>query len=199
MMQNRLNHSVSLESDPWLPKTASMQEFQRIRHLIASAMQVDPDLIQPHTPIGAIIPVSQRAGIMKLINCKKFNNLLPQQRAQGTVHRRWLWGLGEIAFGLLLGAACIVEPWILLIVTIPITIIATRIMGPAESVHWPDCLQTMHDLALSQTRYRQSDAEAGLWPRSEISAKVRWIVAYHSGLSLKEVTEDMSFLELECY
>ena len=197
-MQNRSNHSVSFESDPWLPRTASMQEFQRIRQIIASAVQVDPDLIQPHTPIGAIISACQRGGVMNLINRKKADNRLPQQPTPASLPRRWVWGLGELTFGLLLSAACIVQPWILVVVTIPVTIIATRIMGPAESVHWPDCLYTMHDLALSQTIYRQADAESGLWPRSEISAKVRWIVAYQSGLSLKEVTEDMSLLDLDC-
>ena len=197
-METQEERFESLDHDPWIPRTASMQEFMRIRRIIARAMNIDANLIQPKTPIGAIIPASQRDAVMKLINCKKLDNLLRCHRAHQGSHHRWILGLGELTCGLILGAMCLVQPWVLVIMTIPITIIAGRIMGRTGSIHWPACLETMHDLALSQTRYSRADAKAGLWPRSEIAAKVRWIVAYQSGLRFEEVTEETSLVDLDC-
>jgi hypothetical protein len=54
----------------------------------------------------------------------------------------------------------------------------------------------MRELAISQTHYSKVDAARGLWPRAEISAKVRWIIANQLGERFEEITEQTRFVDL---
>jgi hypothetical protein len=49
---------------------------------------------------------------------------------------------------------------------------------------------------LTVTPFTHEDFKAGLWPREEIAAKVRLLVAKAAGLPVDSVTEETSFCDL---
>ncbi len=84
----------------------------------------------------------------------------------------------------------------LIIATVLVSVIVAKMIWDSESVAWPACFETMHELALSQIHYCKQDADRGLWLCEEISAKVRWLIAYQLGERFCDVTEETRFVDL---
>lgn len=176
--------------DLWLPQTASMVKFRELRQRIALKMDIDESTIRPETRLAAIVPPYRRAEILSLIT-------RPDFRSDAAVKPGKLppW-IGEITATTVVTLLCWWQPWFLALLLLPITILFSSLWRGQPSTIWPSCLETMHELALSQTHYNKEDAEKGLWPREEISAKVRWTIANSMDVGFDEITEETTILEL---
>jgi hypothetical protein len=58
--------------------------------------------------------------------------------------------------------------------------------------------ETVQEAALCITSFRQNDFRAGLWPREDISAKVRWILAQRLGIPFQEIADETKIADLCC-
>ncbi len=176
--------------DLWLPQTASMIRFREIRSMIARKLKIDESTIRPETRLAAIVPPNRRNEILGLINGR--------DRGQGPsikTKKLPLW-FAEIIASTALSLLFLFQPWFLVLLTLPISILIANTWRSSYSTRWPSCLETMHELAISQTHYNKADAAKGLWPREEISAKVRWIIANQLGEPFDEITEQTNLLDL---
>ena len=70
------------------------------------------------------------------------------------------------------------------------------LMSRPLAVRTPDGCQTVREAVLQATPFRREDYQAGLWPRSDISAKVRLLFAEIAGVPFESVTEDSPLAEL---
>ncbi len=176
--------------DLWLPQTASMIKFRELRRQLARALEIDEGTIRPETRLAAIVPPHRRGEILSSL--ARPNHWTAAARKP---NRLPAWTIEMLATALL-SLLCLFQPWLLAVLMLPITILIANLWRGPQSTIWPSCFETMQELAISQTHYNQEDAAAGLWPRAEISAKVRWIIAYQLGVGFDEVTEDTSILDL---
>lgn len=176
--------------DLWLPQTASTIKFQEIRSQIAGMLNVDQSQIRPRTRLAAIVPPYRRNEIlMAIVN--------PGQKVRQPQKSRLPAWSAEILFSSVLSLLCLFQPWFLVLLTLPISVFIASAFRSPQSTFWPPCLETMQELAISQTHYSREDAARGLWPRSEISAKVRWIIANQVGDRFDDITEDTRIVDLD--
>lgn len=176
--------------DLWLPRAASMIKFREIREKIADVLNIDESAIRPETRLAAIVPPGRRNEVIHLItesDVPSWSRVYPI-RSPGWVV--------ELVASTLLSVLCLFQPWFLVILTLPLTVLIANLFRRSSSSYWPHCFETMHELAISQTHYNKDDAARGLWPHEEISAKVRWIVARQLGYRFEEITEETDFLDL---
>jgi hypothetical protein len=85
----------------------------------------------------------------------------------------WIGALHVLEFGKL--AYWITRPW---------------------AVHPPIGCETVQEAVLHLTPFRQEDYAAGLWPREDIAAKVRWMFCQAAGRSFETVTEKTVIADL---
>jgi hypothetical protein len=197
--------------DLWLPQTASMIKFRELRCQLSQALAIDESTIGPQTRLAAIVPPHRRSEILSLLThpdrwalgqrqaeAQHQPDALHQPEARGKLVklRRLPAWLIEIPATALLSLLCLFQPCFLAMLMLPVTILVANLWRGPRSTIWPNCFETMQQLAISQTHYNKEDAAAGLWPRDEISAKVRWIIAYQLGYRFDEITEETSLLEL---
>ncbi len=183
------NAKVLVGDDLWLPQTASMIKFRQIRSRIAKLLEIDESRILPQTRLAAIVPPYRRREILMAIARPE-----RPQRPQ-TKSRVWVL-LTEIVVSTILSLLFLFQPWFLVLLTLPLSVFVANLCRRSQSTVWPSCLETMQELAISQTHYSKSDAARGLWPREEISAKVRWIIANQLGERFDEITEETNFADL---
>jgi len=170
-----------------------MLEYENLRRQIARFVQIDESAIRPDTRMGAIIPVERRDEWIGQLRARTNQPVqVPGLSRRSTRTVRW------IEFGMLTALGLLFW-WQPLWITIAMLIyawISALIVSQNESVRWPTGYETMEELAISQVHYNAEDAAAGLWPREEIAAKVRWIVAAQSGARFSEITEDTNLYDL---
>ena len=154
-----------------------------------ASFQVDESQIRPHTRLAAIGPPYRRNEILVAIAD-------PGRSKRPSKSRLPVW-FAEIAISSLLSLLCLFQPWFLVLLTLPISVLIAGILRRPQSTLWPPCLETMEELAISQTHYTREDASRGLWPRAEISAKVRSIIASQLGERFDEITEATRFVDLD--
>lgn len=181
--------------DMWLPNTASMVEYRRLRHEIARLMKMDECTIRPETRLGAIVPAHRRAEILSHV-LHHHRLAVPNEAIPLPERATWFLRTIDLCLTIALGCVCLWQPIWLIVATVLFSIVIAKMIWDSESVAWPACFETMHELALSQIHYCKHDAERGLWPREEISAKVRWLVAYQIGERFCDVTEETQFVGL---
>lgn len=180
--------------DMWLPNTASMVEFRRLRQEIASLMRLDECTIRPDTRLGAIVPAHRRHEILSHVLHRR--RTVPYAVVPLPVRTTWCLRILELCLTIALGFMCLWQPMWLIFATVLFSVVVAKMIWDSESVAWPAGFETMHELALSQIHYCKQDADRGLWPREEVSAKVRWLIAYQMGERFCDVTEETRFVDL---
>ena len=74
-------------------------------------------------------------------------------------------------------------------------LLARKVTRPL-TIHPPIGCETMQEAALHLTPFRHEDYKAGLWPREDIAARVRWILARELHIPFEAITEKTSLADL---
>jgi len=103
-----------------------------------------------------------------------------------------------------------------LIVLLPVTVLAiltknrflflclfeffwiARRLTRAWAIVPPIGCETVQEAILCIASFHQIDFQAGLWPREDISAKVRWILAERLGIPFSEITDETKIADICC-
>jgi len=93
--------------------------------------------------------------------------------------------------------ACILRNWSILLSLAELSVLARRVTRP-WAVQPPVACETVREATLHLTPFTREDYQAGLWPREEVAAKVRWIVSRAVGVPFESVTDETQFLDLGC-
>lgn len=64
------------------------------------------------------------------------------------------------------------------------------------AIHPPTGCQTLREAVLLATPFRKVDYDAGMWPRADISAKVRAIIALQLAIPFDQVREESRWVDL---
>src|SRR5262249_6458769 len=78
--------------------------------------------------------------------------------------------------------------WTVLLSLGELGLLARRLTRP-WAIYPPFGCETVQEAVVQLTPFTHADYQAGLWPREEIAAKVRWIVAEVTGVPFEKVTE----------
>ena len=166
--------------------------FYRLRRELLEMVPVARERIRPSARIEDVIPRHLRRRVWQQL-LKRGYKLPPLGLSGGAVLLSFLATVARsAAFAWLFNNA------IFALVALPFIALTWWITRPL-AIHPPTGCQTVREAVLLATPFRKVDYDAGLWPRADISAKVRAIFAHQLGLPFDEVREDSRILDLcEC-
>jgi hypothetical protein len=85
--------------------------------------------------------------------------------------------------------------WTVVLSLAELGLLARKVTRPL-AIYPPIGCETVQEAVLHLTPFRQEDYKAGLWPREDIAAKVRWITARAAGLPFETVTNETRLLDI---
>ena len=170
--------------DPFQPRTAVTLEFERIRREISDITGRDPWHIEPGTRLTKLL---SKKGQTELIRRLRAGQRIRESQAKNLKLNK------RLPFHLIVGVLCFINAWFLILVVL--FVIGSLLTWSAKN-NLPWKCRTVYELALHEVKFSKEDVTLGLWPREEISAKVRWIIALNTGYPFDEITEDTLFVDL---
>jgi hypothetical protein len=163
-----------------VPKTAStLKDFRRqLQEMLPATADV-----KSADRFEDLIPIKDRRRVWEDLQAVGFT-LLPLVLSRRVMLIAWAIVLGPVvllalAFRTASIVLSVVELWIL----------AYRLTRPL-AVYPPASCENVREAVLHVTRFTLADYKAGLWPREEIAAKVRIIIARNCGVRFDDVHDD---------
>jgi len=174
------------------PYSPIVRTFGQLRQAVLKTGIVDRNEIRPDCLLDDVIPPCIRRVVWKDLKAHGLRppalELEPQDQAMLLV----------VLIPTTLTAALLLQSWMALFLVLPFACVLSFLMrNRAKSVSLG--IQTVRELVIYLTRFRDHRKSGYRWTTSEIEMKVRLITAEALGVDLDEVQPDTTWLELtEC-
>jgi hypothetical protein len=163
--------------------------FYRLRRDLVELLPIARPRIRPETRFVDIIPRRDRRRVWRELQSRGYR--LPALQLPGYLI---LWGTLSVVIRSAAVAWLFKNP-LFAAVGLPFAILTWFLARPLAVRPSLGC-ETIREAVLHVTPFRRVDYEAGLWPRADISAKVRLIIACAAGVPFDRVREDTRFTDL---
>jgi hypothetical protein len=179
----------SVPPDSFPTGCLTQRVFYRFRRDLLELAMVSRDKIRPDARLDELIPATLRRNVWRELASRGYR--LPGLELPFTV----------IGFNLVSAAArSALLAWlfnwpVVALMFFPFVFTSWLVSRPF-AVRVPRCCETVREAVLQATPFRRVDYDAGLWPRSELSAKIRLLLAEIAGVPFDDVREDTSLVEL---
>jgi hypothetical protein len=176
------------DSNNMITNSKTKRTFQQLSERLLEILPARPEEMTPSARFDELIPPNDRRRVWEQLRDTGFD--LPQLTLSGR-------GFLAAAFIVLAPVALLAYlfDWSFVFSVAELGILARKITRPL-AIHPPIGCETMQEAALQLTPFRHEDYKAGLWPREDIAAKVRWVVSYSLRMPFEEVTEETSLANL---
>jgi hypothetical protein len=179
---------MNQDRDSPAPFSKTRETADEIRFALSEILDIPEEEILPSSRFDAIIERPIRRQVWEVL--RAWNLPLPPL---GLTSGAFL-GVAFVVLAPLALLAFLVH-WSVLLSLAEISMLARWVTRP-WAVHPPDDCQTIREAAISITPFRLDDYRAGLWPREEIAAKVRMLVARTACVPLSSVKDDSRLMDL---
>ena len=171
------------------PEPQTAETFRELRRHLHRILPLGCPNISPADRFELIIPPEERRRVWDDLQAAGYE--LPRlQRSPGLVLVVMVLVLAPVALLVLS-----LRDWAIGLCVIELAFVAVRLTR-RWAIHPPIGCETVLEALLQLRPFRREDYRAGRWPREEIAAKVRFIVARCAGLPFDAIKDETSLAEL---
>jgi hypothetical protein len=164
-------------------KSKIIQEFRDLRLKLGQILNKSPEDISPSHLLVTLIPADDRRRVWEQL--RESGVVLPDLRLANPV----IFVIALIVLLPVTVLAILSKNRLLFLCLFEFFWIAGKLTR-TWAIFPPIGCETVQEAVLCTTSFHQSDFRAGLWPRQDIAAKVRWIFSERLGIPFGDITDE---------
>lgn len=169
-------------------ETSTQRTFREFKHALQQVAPADHE-VSLDDRLDVIIPSRQRRRVWQQLRADGWE--LPELRLPA-----WVVLLSALVVSLIVALLVLSSRiWSALATLVDLSWGAKKLTRP-WAVHPPIACETVREAVLRLTPFRREDYLAGLWPREDMAAKVRLIIAEVAEVPFAEIRGDTRLFDL---
>ena len=175
--------------DAVVNKSKINQGFHELRLKLGQILNKSPEDISPSQLLVTLIPPQDRRKVWKEL--QESREILPDLRLANPV----IFATALIILLPVTVLAMLSKNRLLFLCLFEFFWIARKLTR-TWAIYPPIGCETVQEAVLATTEFHQEDFRAGLWPREDIAAKVRWIFSERSGIPFRDICDEAKIADL---
>lgn len=165
------------------------QSHRKLQGLLAEILDVPSDRIALSQRLSSLIPKEERRRVWAEL--RQAGVALPALELSGGVFSV----AALVVLSPVLLIALVLKTWLAFLSNLELGVLARKVTRP-WAIHPPCGCETVYEALLEVTPVTHEDYKSGRWPRQEIAAKVRQVLARALNIPFEKITDQTRLIDI---